>query len=67
MPTQFHTEHSSIPDLGQGGDDRGKIDFALAEFEVLVPAGARIVDVDIGEAVAIAVNLRLDGRLSLAM
>jgi hypothetical protein len=67
VPAQLDAEHSSIPDLGQGRDDRQKIDLALAEHQVLVNATTHVLDVDIRELVAAGHDLLADRHFILAM
>ena len=47
VAAQFDAEQPIISNFGQRRDDRRKIDFAVAEHEVLVDAGPHIFDVDV--------------------
>ena len=67
VPRQFDADHPSISNFGQGRDYRRKIDFALAEHEVLVDAGPHVLDVDVDQPIGPLAEFVGDRQLALAV
>ena len=67
VPAQLDAEQPSIPNFGQRRDDRRKIDFALAEHQMLVDSGAHVLDVDVRQPVAPVREFARRSEFSLAM
>ena len=67
MPAELDAEQTSIPNFGQRRDDRRKIDFALAEHQVLVDPGPHVLDVDIGQPAGRPADFGRNWQLSLAV
>jgi hypothetical protein len=66
VAAELHVEPVGIADFNQRVDQRRKVDLALAEQQVLVPPGDRIVEVDVDQPGLPAADLLADRRLALA-
>ena len=67
VPAQLDAEQTIIPNFGQRRDDRRKIDFALAEHEMLVDSGPHIFNMDVGEPVGGFADFGGNGKFLQAM
>src|SRR4051794_24132885 len=67
MAAEFDAEQPIISNFGERRDNRRKIDFAVAEHEVLVNTSLHIFDVDVYEPVSRRTNFLGNWEFSLTV